>query len=285
LTSRRWLVAAVTMLAAAACTSDGTTTTTTGGGTTTTGASTSTSAPTTTVDPTNLPDLEGRQVRVAVDHNSFPFNYIDEPNGPTGWDYEVIPLLCEALGCTHEFVVVEPEQLLAAVGDGTVDLTGDGTIADAALGGLVEFSTPYLDVEQRLVVRGDEDRFTTIEDFAAGSGIVGVVAGSSNENLATTTWGAGRVRGFIDLASAIDGLVGSTIDAVLIDDFGGQGYVGEHEHDVKQIDGAVASGELALAFTPSSDLTAIFNAALTALIDDGTLSTINAFWFAPASAS
>ena len=273
------------MLAAAACTSEGTTTTTVGGGTTTTGASTSTSGPTTTVDPTNLPDLEGRQVKVAVDQNSFPFNYIDEPNGPTGWDYEVIPLLCEALDCAHEFVVVEPEQVLAAVGDGTVDLTGDGTITDAALGGLVEFSTPYLDVEQRLVVRGDEDRFTTTDDFTAGSGIVGVVAGSRNESLATTTWGAGRVRGFLDLASAINGLVGGTVDAVLIDDFGGQGYVGEHEHDVKQIDGAVASGQLALAFTPSSDLTPIFNAALTALIDDGTLSTINAFWFAPASAS
>ncbi|HEX5671750.1 MAG TPA: transporter substrate-binding domain-containing protein [Acidimicrobiia bacterium] len=282
--SRRWLVAAVAVLAAA-CTGDGATTTTTGGGTTTTAASTSTSGPTTTVDPTNLPDLEGRQVRVAVDHDSFPFNYIDEPNGPTGWDYEVIPLICEALGCTQEFVVVEPEQVLSAVGDGTADLTGDGTIADAALGGLVEFSTPYLGVEQRLVVRGGEDRFTTIEEFTAGSGIVGVIAGSRNESLAITTWGAGRVRGYIDLASAIDGLVGTTIDAVLIDDFGGQGYVGEHDLEVKQIDGVVASGELALAFTPSSDLTAIFNAALTALIDDGTLSTINAFWFAPASAS
>jgi ABC-type amino acid transport substrate-binding protein len=135
------------------------------------------------------------------------------------------------------------------------------------------------------VVRDGEDRFATIEEFTASSGTVGVVAGSSNESLAITTWGAGRVRGFIDLASAVDGLVGSSVDAVLIDDFGGQGYVGEHDHDVKQIDGAVASGELVLAFTPSSDLTAIFNAALTALIDDGTLSTINAFWFAPASAS
>ena len=282
--SGRWLVAAVAMLAAA-CTGDGATTSTTGGGTSTTAASTSTSAPTTTVDPTNLPDLEGRQVRVAVDHNSFPFNYIDEPNGPTGWDYEVIPALCEALGCTYEFVVVEPEQVLSSVGDGTTDLTGDGTIADAALDGLVDFSTPYLEVEQRLVVRGDEDRFTTLEEFTASSGIVGVVAGSRNEDLAITTWGVGRIRGYIDLASAIDGLVGSTIDAVLIDDFGGQGYVGEHDHDVKQIDGVVASGDLVLAFTPSSDLTAIFDAALTALIDDGTLATINAFWFAPASAS
>jgi polar amino acid transport system substrate-binding protein len=286
MTSKRRLAASAAMLVlVVACTGDGAPTTTSGGASTTTFASTSTSGPATTVDPTNLPDLEGRQVRVAVDHNSFPFNYIDEPNGPTGWDYEVIPLLCEALGCTHEFVVVEPEQVLAAVGDGTTDLTGDGTIADAALSGLVEFSTPYLEVEQRLVVRGDEDRFATSEEFAAGSGVVGVVAGSRNENLAITTWAAGRVRGYIDLASAIDGLVASTIDAVLIDDFGGQGYVGEHDQDVKQIDGVVASGELVLAFAPSSDLTAVFDAALTALIDDGTLSTINAFWFAPASAS
>ena len=285
MTSRRWMVALTAMVLAVACTSDGDTTTTVIGGTTSTSASTTTASPSTTVDSANLPDLEGRQVRVAVDHNSFPFNFVDEPNGPTGWDYEVITLLCESLFCNAEFVIVEPNQVLNAVGDGTVDLTGDGTIADASLSGLVEFSIPYLEVEQRLVVRADEERFTTIDDFAASSGIVGVVAGSRNDDLAVTTWGAGRVRGFIDLASAIDGLVGSIIDAVFIDDFGGQGYVGEHEDSVKQIDGVVASGELALAFTPSSDLTGLFNAALTALTEDGTLSTINAFWFAPASAS
>jgi ABC-type amino acid transport substrate-binding protein len=61
--------------------------------------------------------------------------------------------------------------------------------------------------------------------------------------------------------------------------------VGTGDQDVKQIEGVLGSGELALIFTPGSDLVEPFNQALLELTINGTLGTLNTFWFAPASAS
>jgi polar amino acid transport system substrate-binding protein len=43
-----------------------------------------------------LPDLEGREVVVAVENAYPPFNFIDEETGePDGWDYETWIAICD----------------------------------------------------------------------------------------------------------------------------------------------------------------------------------------------
>jgi polar amino acid transport system substrate-binding protein len=47
-----------------------------------------------------LPDLDGREVTVAVENAYLPFNYIDPDTGEwSGWDYDVWDEICVLLNC------------------------------------------------------------------------------------------------------------------------------------------------------------------------------------------
>ncbi len=270
----------------AACSNEDSTITTSGDGTLPTATSTSTTSDGTgTTEPTaNLPDLEGRTVTVAVDNETFPFNFTDDGTN-TGWDYEALTAICEALNCQVTFSQVSSGAVVAAVSQGDADVAGDATLIADLLTAEVDFSSPTLPMEQRLVVRLDETRFNTVSEFSTTTATVGAATGTANHQLALDTWGTARTRTFINLDAAIAALVGGDVDAVVIFDYAGQGYVGASDDDVKQIEGVLGSGELALIFTPGSDLVAPFNEALLELTVNGTMGTLNTFWFAPASAS
>lgn len=286
MTLRRWLLAPLAMMLVVACTNDGETTSTSGGITLTTAGTTSTTSDGSgTTEPTsNLPDLAGRTITVAVDNETFPFNFTDEGTN-TGWDYEALTAICDALNCQIVFTDVASDAVVATVSQGAADLAGDASLISDQLTAVVDVSNPVLPMEQRLVVRDDETRFNTVSEFSSNSATVGAVTGTANHQVALDTWGTSRTRAFPTLDAAIAALVGSDIDAVVIFDFAGQGYVGVSDDAVKQIEGVLGSGELALIFTPGSDLVAPFNEALLELTVNGTLGTINTFWFAPASAS
>jgi polar amino acid transport system substrate-binding protein len=47
-----------------------------------------------------LPDLEGREITVAVENAYLPFNYIDPATGEgIGWDYDAIDEICARSNC------------------------------------------------------------------------------------------------------------------------------------------------------------------------------------------
>ena len=269
-----------------ACTPGGETTTTGGATIPTTVTTTATTAdPTGTTAPTsNLPDLEGRTITLAVDHQSFPFNFLRDGEA-TGWDYGLVEAICEGLNCQLEILELDPDDMVNAVIEGRADLASDGSIFTEALVSQVDPSQPLIPVEQRLVVREEETRYDTVGQFTEGDGAVGAVEGTSNHDVAIATWGNDRTRSFPDLAAAIAALLGGEVDAVVIYDFAGQGYVGEGDDQIKLIQGVLGSGEVGLIFTPGSDLVAPFDEALTELVRNGTMGTLNALWFAPATAS
>ena len=288
MTNRRWpfalLLAGVLL---AACTNDGETTTTSEGTSplTTAATTSTTSEPSGTTEPTsNLPDLGGRVVTVAVDNETFPFAFTSDGE-TTGWDYATLGAVCEGLNCELEFVVTASEQVLTAVSEGTVDVAGDGIILTEEVTALVDASQPLLPMEQRLIVRRDETRFDTVGEFGTDGGAAGAVEGTSNHQIAIDTWGTPRTTAFPDLPAAIAALLAGDIDAVVIYDYAGQGYVGEGDDEIKLIQGVLGSGQVGFVFPPGSDLVEPFDQALAELTRDGTLGTLAALWFAPASAS
>lgn len=286
---RRWLTVpvAMVMLLGACTNADDATTTTEGSAAPTTVSTTSTTSgegPGTTEPTSNLPDLGGRRVVVAVDNQTFPFNFNDDGED-TGWDYELLEAMCEGLNCEVEFLEVAPDNVISSVASGDADVASDGATFTDELAEEVDLSAPIIPVEQRLIVRLDETRFDTVGQFSNSDARVGAVEGTANHRIALDTWGTNRTTGFPDLDAAVSALFDGDVDAVVIFDFAGQGYVGDGDDDVKQIQGVLATGEIGLVFTPGSDLVAPFDEALTELTINGTLGTLNAFWFAPASAS
>ncbi|MBP6472820.1 MAG: transporter substrate-binding domain-containing protein, partial [Chloroflexi bacterium] len=80
---------------------------------------------------------------------------------------------------------------------------------------------------------------------------------------------------------AVQALLAGDIDAVIIDEVAGQGYLGENADKLKLVGDSMSSDQLGFIFPRGSELVAPVNAALQALKDNGFLQGVNAFYFGP----
>lgn len=239
-----------------------------------------TEAPVEATEEAGLPDLEGRTVSVAVENAYPPFNQLDAETGEAiGWDYDVINEICVRLNCVPNFIETSWDGMIVAVSNGEFDVAADGITITADREEIVDFGMGYAQIVQRLMVKVGEERFADVDAFVAGEFRVGVQTGTTNFLTAQELVGEERIVPFDQFGAAIQALIAGDVDAVIIDDVAGQGYVGENADQVVLLEDAIRSDEeLGFAFPPDSDLREPFNAALVSMIEDGSLNTINAKW-------
>ncbi len=228
-----------------------------------------------------LPDLQGREVTVAIENAYIPFNYIRLDNGQAeGWDYDALAEICKRLNCKPVYKEIAWDGMIAAVAAKQFDMAADGITITDERAQTVDFSDGYIKVDQRLLVRADETRFKTIDEFKAGDFKLSTQKGTTNYNEGVKLVGEARVTAFDDFGSAVQAVISNDVDAVIIDDTAGQGYVGVNADKVKLLDGVVSQGqELGFIFPKGSNLVAAVNAALTAMRTDGTLQRLQDRWF------
>jgi polar amino acid transport system substrate-binding protein len=227
-----------------------------------------------------LPDLGGRTVTVAVENAYPPFNMLDASSGNAiGWDYDTINEICARLNCAPEFIETSWDGMIVAVGNGEFDMAADGITITEDRREIVDYSYGYAKIVQRLMVRLDEDRFSFVSEFADGDYVAGVQFGTTNYLTAQDLVGDERIVGFDQFGAAVQALTTGDVDAVVIDDVAGQGYVGENADEIRLLNDAIRSDEeLGFIFVPGSDLVEPFNAALRSMVTDGSLNAINADW-------
>lgn len=222
-----------------------------------------------------IPNLNGREISVAVENAYLPFNYIDPATKQgAGWDYDAVAEICKRLNCKPKFVETGWDGMIQAVSDGQYDMAADGITITAERAEVVAFSKGYISVEQRLMVRKDETRFSSLADVKSGTYIIGTQIGTTNYETAKKEYTEARVKAFDQFAFAVQALINSDVDAVIIDSTAGQGYVGENADQIKLLDGSLSSDQLGFVFPLKSDLVAPVNAALTAMEADGALAKL-----------
>lgn len=226
-------------------------------------------------------DCGGAEITVAVENAYLPFNYIDENTGEAGgWDYDVWNEICARLNCTAVFTEASWEGMINAVADGQYDAAADGITITPDREELVDFSIGYVAIEQRLLVRIDETRINSIEDIVADPNLkLGTQTGTTNYATAQTYLPDERIEAFEQFPFAVQALVAGDIDAVIIDETAGQGYLGANAEDLKLVGPSMSSDQLGFIFPPGSDLVEPVNAALQSMMDDGTLNELNAIYF------
>lgn len=228
-----------------------------------------------------LPDLGGREITVAVENAYLPFNYIDPATGePAGWDYEAIRAMCELLNCKPVFVEAAWEGMIQAVADGQYDMGADGITINDERRQLVDFSDGYINIDQRLLARIDEDRFDSVQSFVDNSDlIIGTQTGTTNFETASELLPADRIQAFEQFPFAVQALIAGDVDAVIIDETAGQGYVGANADALKLVGESMSSDQLGFIFPKGSDLVAAFNAALAELQANGTMDQLAGRFF------
>ena len=228
-------------------------------------------------------DLECREITVAIENAYLPFNYIEIETGePGGWDYDAWNEICTRLHCTPVYVEAAWEGMIQAVGDGQFDAAADGITITDDRAEVVDFSTGYINIDQRLLVRLDETRIESIDDIVNDESLVlGTQTGTTNYETAAKFLAEERIQAFEQFPFAVQALIAGDVDAVIIDEVAGQGYLGENADKLKLIGPSMSSDQLAFIFPKGSDLVDPVNQAINSMKADGTLETMNTKYFGP----
>lgn len=231
----------------------------------------------------DLPDLEGREITIAVENAYLPFNYIDPDTGePAGWDYTVWNEICRLLNCKPTYVEAGWEGMIQAVADGQFDAAADGITINEERAEIVAFSAGYINIEQRLLVRKDDDRIESIDDIVNNDELIlGTQTGTTNYETALQYLPEDRINAFEQFPFAVQALIAGDIDAVIIDEVAGQGYLGENADSLKLVGPSMSSDQLGFIYPLGSDLVEPVDAALGELAQNGFLEATNLEYFGP----
>jgi polar amino acid transport system substrate-binding protein len=229
-----------------------------------------------------LPDLGGETVTIAVENAYPPFNYLDESGEAIGWDYDVLNEVCARLNCTPEYIETSWDGMIVAVSNGEFDIAADGITITDERKEIVDYSTGYVALNQVLLGRIDEERYTDVESFTADTALmVGTQPGTTNYEVAVDLFGEERIVPYDSFPVAVQALIAGDVDAVILDNVAGLGYTGANNDAVKMIGGALqATEELGFIFPKGSELVEPLNLALAEMRLDGTLQEANMTWFA-----
>jgi polar amino acid transport system substrate-binding protein len=225
-------------------------------------------------------DLGGQEIVFAVENAYPPFNNLDDNGVGVGWDYDMGRALCDALNCVPVFTEAAWDGIFPAMAAGEYDVLFDGVTYTTERDLTVDYFCAYVVLGQVLLVKADETRFTTPDEFKAGDFIVATQIGTTNEAVAHDFVGVDRTQSFEDFGLAVQAVLSGDADAVMIDTISAKGFMDENPGKLMVLPEGVTSDEqLALVFPPGSELIVPFTDALHAFGNDGTLADINAVWF------
>lgn len=228
-------------------------------------------------------DLDCQEVRIAIENAYLPFNYISLATGePGGWDYDVWAEICTRLHCKPTFVEASWEGMIQAIADAQYDAAADGITITEERAQIVDFSIGYISIEQRLLVRSGETRITRIEDIVADPALrLGTQSGTTNYETAKSYLPEDRIHAFEQFPFAVQALIAGDVDAVIIDEVAGMGYLGENAEVLELIGPSMSSDQLGFIYPKGSSLREPVDQALRAMMQDGFLEAVNLQYFGP----
>lgn len=210
-----------------------------------------------------------KEVLVVGTNAAFPpFEYLGDDGQPDGFDIALIKAIGEKMGMEVQVQDMEFDSLVTAIGS-KIDVAIAGmTITEERLK-TVDFSDPYYDALQYVIVAADSD-IAAAADLENKS--LGVQLGTTGEFIAVEIPGA-TVQTYNKAVDAVNDLINGRVDAVIVDKNPAQVFAEKFPEDVVALDGAQFGFEVeeyAIALPKGSDLAAKINSALAALKEDGT---------------
>ena len=234
----------------------------------------------------DLPDLGGRVISAAMANDYTPLQYIDPATGEAvGWEYDAVTEICARLNCVVEWNNTSWDAMLAAISAGQFDIGMDGITITEERAQQVDFSMPYMTSQQFMLVRVDEDRFTTTAAFAADPDLlIGAQPGTTGFYTAVYDILDGdeanpRIKLFETFGASVQALISGDVDMVLVDAASGRGYIGANPDRLKIVGDAIKSENFGFIYPKGSDLVAPFDAAIATMLEDGFIDYLNTRWF------
>ncbi len=201
-----------------------------------------------------------------------PYEY-KEGDEIIGIDAEIAQAICDKLGYTLVIDDMEFDAIITAVSTGKADFGMAGMTVTDERKKSVDFTDPYTNAIQAIIVNDGEDTVKTKADLDGKTigvqlGTTGDIYVSDPENVKDA-----KVERFSKGADAVLALTQKKVDAVVIDNEPAKKFV-EQNPGTKILDEPFENEEYAICLKQGSDLTEEFNKALKELKDDGTVQKI-----------
>ena len=222
---------------------------------------------------------EKSEIVIAMEGTWAPWTYHDENDELVGYDVEVGKAIAEKLGVTATFVEGEWDGLLAGLDAGRYDIMVNGVGVTPERQEKYDFTTPYAYNRTAVIVRGDYDEISSMEDLN-GKKTANTISSTYAEQ--AEAYGA-TVTGVDDLNQTIELLLAGRIDATLNAEVVFADYqkahpdanikIAAYSDDVERVAIPVRKG------TDTATLLDAINQALAELDADGTLSALSVKYF------
>ena len=221
--------------------------------------------------------IQEGQLLVGTDTPFPPFE-IGQPPNLSGYDIELVNAVAENLGLEVTYQDTSFDTIFRDVAQGKFDMAVAASTITAEREQTVDFSDPYYQANQSLVVASGSD-IATQDDLAGKT--VGAQDGTTGEAYANDETDAAQVRGFPEGPDAITALRNGQVDAVIIDQpVAVDATESTAGGDIEIAEEIVTSELYGLAFGPDSDaLREAVNGALKEIKDDGTLAKLYEQYF------
>ena len=234
----------------------------------------------------DLPDLGGKKIVVVTENAYPPLQFIDPKSGDQiGWEYDAMNEIGQRLNATIEYQNTSWDAMIQAVSDGQYDVGMTGISIKEDRKEKVDFSDTYMTSQMFMLVRSEEERFADSKSFAAvEDALVGAQPGTTPFYVAVYDELDGdeanpRIKLFETFGATILALRSGDVDMVLTDGVAGQGYVDASGGNLKLFDEALGTDDFGFIFPKGSENVAPINAAIAAMMADGTIDALNKKWF------
>lgn len=219
--------------------------------------------------------IQEGQLLVGTDTPFPPFE-IGQPPDISGYDIEVLDAVGEKLDLEVTYQDTGFDTIFRDVANGQFDISAAATTITPERQQKVNFSDPYYEAQQSLLVAEGSDIATTAD---LGGVVVGAQDGTTGEAYANDETDAGEVRGFPEGPDAVAALRNGQVEAVIID----QPVAVDALENIGGVEIAeeIPTNELyGFAMAPeNTGLLDAVNGALVELKDDGTLAELYQKYF------
>lgn len=218
-------------------------------------------------------------LRVALTQANPPWNFLDPASSrPVGYDVDVANELARRLNVDKvEFIPSNFQSFIEGVRANRFDMVISGQTITPQRLEQVDFSRPYQVNGVSIFVRAGDRSITGLPDLAGRR--VGVSAGTTQEKMAREKIAGADVRTYENATLALTDLSRGGVDAMLVSRFQGSFLADRNKLPVQPVAGLLEREVNGMSFKKDSlRFKQAVDEALTAMIDDGTLSEISRRW-------
>jgi polar amino acid transport system substrate-binding protein len=214
------------------------------------------------------PAAELGTVTVGTNAEYPPFEYVDEDGNITGFDIDLMEAIADEAGFEHEFVNTRWDGIFVALASGEFDAVISAATITEEREEMVDFSDPYFNAGQRIVVRAGETEIEGPEDLAGKR--VGVQLGTTGDIWLTDKTEAEVVR-YDENTLAFQALANGDVDAAVADGPTAVDILKANpEMDLEVLPGTYTDEEYGIAVHPErQDLLEAINEGLAAVKESG----------------